>query len=301
MSRYLFERVAATIIFRPAVIGVAISVCLIVPIYTTNAQSTVVQLPGQSLEAQVAERVSRTVSNRIPSDLSTAYLQAEVRLKQPTPPTWRNEMPMGELIRMMTSAGLRIKLDESARDNNLDEEARIRLSLHNASVSENLQFALKVFQCDIRITEEGTIELMSEDALLDTLDRATYHVRHLVRDYDQLEELMDLLQGTIDPDSWEANGGVGRMSTFQSSNGMMLTVTQTYRLQVEIRKQLVTLSQLGGGAAMTANYQAGSPSQSVQLPGEYLARRRDRYGMNLPGSGTTSGFGGGGGLGGGVF
>ena len=43
-------------------------------------------------------------------------------------------------------------------------------------------------------------------------------------------------------------------------------------------------------------------SRPVQLPDEYLALRRNRRGMSLPGSGTTSAFGGGGAMrGGGVF
>lgn len=56
------------------------------------------------------------------------------------------------------------------------------------------------------------------------------------------EQLMDLIQETIDPDSWEENGGNGRMQPFPST--LSLIVTQTQENQDRIQNLLGRLREL---------------------------------------------------------
>ena len=56
------------------------------------------------------------------------------------------------------------------------------------------------------------------------------------------EELMDLIQETIDPDSWEENGGVGRMQPFPTT--LSLIITQTQANQDRIQNLLGRLREL---------------------------------------------------------
>ena len=56
------------------------------------------------------------------------------------------------------------------------------------------------------------------------------------------DELMDLIRETIDPDSWEANGGNGRMRPFPST--LSLIVTQTQENQDRISALLTRLREL---------------------------------------------------------
>ncbi|MGI9518849.1 MAG: hypothetical protein ACR2NP_17470, partial [Pirellulaceae bacterium] len=55
-------------------------------------------------------------------------------------------------------------------------------------------------------------------------------------------ELMDLIQETIDPDSWEENGGVGRMQPFPTT--LSLIITQTQENQDRIQNLLGRLREL---------------------------------------------------------
>ncbi len=55
-------------------------------------------------------------------------------------------------------------------------------------------------------------------------------------------ELMDLIQETIDPDSWEENGGVGRMQPFPTT--LSLIITQTQENQDRIANLLSRLREL---------------------------------------------------------
>jgi len=55
-------------------------------------------------------------------------------------------------------------------------------------------------------------------------------------------ELMDLIQETIDPDSWEENGGVGRMQPFPTT--LSLIITQTEENQDRITNLLSRLREL---------------------------------------------------------
>ena len=56
------------------------------------------------------------------------------------------------------------------------------------------------------------------------------------------DELIDLIQETVDPDSWEANGGSGRLRPFPST--LSLIVTQTQENQDRIQSLLTRLRDL---------------------------------------------------------
>ena len=265
-----------------------------------SAQSTIIQLPSPSPATSVDVN-----QPRIPNSFTLQQKDVEARLAAPTPAAWRSEKSMGNLVNMMNRSGFQVLLDESAADNNLDEHTVIRLALHNASIETNLRFALRLFQCDFLITESGILVILSYDAALDfdNMSRVTYDISRIVNHYDDLRELINLVQETVDPDSWDDNGGMGRQHATDSKKGFLLTVTQTFKNQRRVRQLLDTTLALGGGAVPLNDSQvhlAGS-SRPVKLPEEYLALRRNRRGMALPGSGTTGGFGGGAGLGGGVF
>lgn len=59
---------------------------------------------------------------------------------------------------------------------------------------------------------------------------------------DDFEDLMELIQETIFPDSWEENGGTGRMQPFPAN--LSLVVTATQEVQEEIANLLERLRQL---------------------------------------------------------
>ncbi len=298
MSRYILWMVCRS---QYALVLLVVT-CPLLTASSAHAQSTVVQLPGQSQSESGLTSVV-DAGDDVPSSVSSLVKRTETSLARPTPAAWRAEMPARRLLAMMNQAGFQILLHESAGDNRLDDDALIRMALHNASVAVNLRFALEPFQCDYLIDDSGVIVIMSEDALLDHLVRYTYNISQLAQDYDSALEVAQLITETIDPDSWDENGGTGRMVVTGVGSGMIMTVTQTYRNQREVQKQLASAIRMGNGPVSSGLdvLSMGGASSAVLLPEEYLALRRNLRGMSLPGSGTTSGFGGGFGRGGGVF
>ncbi len=285
-------------------VGLALPVglALLVAPVPGNAQSTVVVPPAPTVEPEDPG----LAKGSLPNSLSPQLLRVESLLAAPTPNAWRSKMEVRQLVRLMNSASLPVVLDPSAADNQLQDTTPLRLALRNASIDSNLRFALRAFQCDYVITDSGVIRILSEDAMLqhDGLSQVTYNIGRLARDYDRAEGVMDLVGNAIDPDSWSDLGGIAYMHITNAKNGFLLTVTHTYQHQRQVRQLLASTVILGGGAADEIDPLASfdGTTQPVLLPEEYLALRRNRRGMSLPGSGTTSGFGGGGAIrGGGVF
>lgn len=300
---YLFPEIAMSRFLSSASGLPAFYLLLLLPTFC-YAQSTVIQLPGESPTDQAElQPMSQGV---IPNSFTPQLRKAEQLMSQLTPQTWRSEKKAGNLVRMMNQAGLQVVLEESAADNNLHDETLLRLALRSASIHTNLRFALRPYQCDYVITDAGIIRIMSADEILDvaSMNTVTFDTSPIARDYDGADSIMNLIRNTIDPDYWEMNGGVGRMHLTTTRKGFLLTATQDYQHHRQVRQLLENTFALGGGAVPGNDSMVAfdGTSQPVRLPEEYLALRRNRRGMSLPGSGTTSGFGGGGAMrGGGVF
>ncbi len=272
--------------------------CLLLMPTLSSAQSTVVSIDR---DAEIPLNGQSLTVDRVPSDLSPTIKAVERRLANATPETWRSEMPMEELMFFMSRAGYRVYLSESAHDSNLDESGIIRLALHNASMDENLRFALNAFQCDYTILDSGTIMIASVDEMIENPVNVTFDITNLPQDPYLVAET---IEETIDPDGWEANGGTGRIRAVVSNDRRLIVVSSTYQNTRQIRRQLGTFSAMAGatGLPATQDLLAGA-STPVQMPDAYDDTGYDRGFRN--GRGRGGGFGGGGqgggGLGGGVF
>lgn len=272
-------------------IPVVAILCVLLLVISSNAQSTVVSIDR---DAEVPLNGQSLTVDRVPSDLSPTIKAVERRLANATPETWRSEMPMANLMFFMNRAGYRVYLSESAVDNNLDNQSPIRLALHNASIDENLRFALNAYQCDYSILDSGTIVIASYDEFIENPETVTFDTTNLPLDPDQV---VDAIEETIDPDGWEANGGTGRISVVKSNDRKLLVVTNDYQNIRQIRRQLGTFSAMTGARGLPATQEllAGA-STPVQLPG---ASDENEYDRGIRGG--RGGRGGGAGLGGGVF
>jgi len=281
------------------------------------AQSTVVRLPGaaesetdlaaeSTLAASYESFSSLSHQKRgITNSLSAALRRSEQMLDAATPSAWRKQTTLGDLVDKMRRQGMQVLVDMSVTDNGVSEDSSIRLALQNASIGTNLRFALMAFDCDYLIKDTGVIQLLSIDEILaiEHFTIATYEIGKLASNFENAFDVGRTIQESIDPDSWEENGGSGRINILPSKRGYLLTISHSYQTQRQVRQLLHNLLVLGGGESMGdfSSIDTGLASSPVRLPEEYLALRRNRRGMALPGSGTTGGFGGGSGLGGGVF
>lgn len=238
--------------------------------------------------------------NSIPSDMSPAMRATELKLAMPTPPNWRNEMPVTALVDLLNTAGIFASLHESAVDNNLDPDRRIRLGLHNASREDNLRFMLDSFQCDFSIDISGRVTIASEDFLVENPISVTFDITSIPADPDGI---IELIEETVDPDSWEANGGIGRMRFLKTGQRCLLTITTTWRNMTRVRRLMESVHGMSGPGDISWSALHGGLSGGstiLELP-EHLKPPHTRYSGEYRNRGG-GGFGGSGaGLGGGVF
>lgn len=292
------------------VLAVALLQFAAVPMERLQAQSAVIEMPNSGGPATMA-----IVSDEgIASDLTQALLATEARLVEPTPVYWRDEIAMGQLLDWMNSAGIPIHLHESAIDNDLNETTRVRMALHYATLQQNLQFVLDLYQCGMTIDHMGQIKIASVDYLIENPTTVTQDITSIPADP---YELVETIQEIVDPDGWEENGGTGRMRLIQSGQHRLLVVTNTYRNQVAVRHLLRSLKRMAYGTTkpapmplsptMGGSLVLGTGLDYLPWQLEYGARDPRFYGGGFGGGGFGGGAGGGGGgvggggLGGGVF
>ena len=247
-----------------------------------------------------------TQRRHIPNSLSPAIQRTEQQLKRATPVNWRSTMPLKDLTQALNQTGLSVGVGSQAAKDGIRPQTPIRMALRNASLGENLRFALRAQHCDFTINESGTIII--DNALILAEDRAnflvvTYNLNQVVEDRVSADDLKSLLEQSIHTDDWDNYGGRGQMLISYGEKGYLLTVSQTWRHQQQILNFLETNVVLGGRLKTTTNELASQGiSRPVKLPENYRSLRRNRKGISLPGGESTSGFGGGGAMrGGGVF
>ncbi len=257
-----------------------------------HSQSTVVSVDSQR--------------RQIPNSLAPAVRRTEQLLNRSTPLSWQATMTLENLIQSLNQTGLAVAVGDSAKGNGLNPRTPIRMALRNASLAENLRFALLGRDCDFTISELGTIIIDDKSNLSGdggNFLAVTYNLDQVVQDLQSAEALKNLLSQSISFEDWDDYGGAGQMVILNSEKGYLLTVSQTWRHQQRVRDFLERNVVLGGRLKTPANEVASTGvSRPVELPENYRSLRRNRKGISLPGSGSTSGFGGGGAVrGGGVF
>ena len=212
------------------------------------------------------QRKIRT-SHPQPTDTMTS------RLGQPTPESWMGARTMQSLILRMKESGFQVLLDESSSDNNLTDETEIQLPLAGESIDRNLRWVLREFSCDYSVSDDGVIEIYSDDALHDAsvLQLRTYDIGPLTSDQDSAYDIVDLISETVDPDSWEMNGGNHRLALSTLGNGYLLTVVCGYQHQRVVSDLLEDILTLG------------SASRGLKI----VPRTTDSRPNTFPGHGST--------------
>jgi hypothetical protein len=178
----------------------------------------------------------------------------------------------GQLIANLEQLlGIPVILDNSS---DLKEETEVDLPRSAAAGSIRLIDAfpllLRRFDSDMRLTAHG-IEIFSIDELAEHLDRVVYDVSPIVEDGDResvedaLNELVRLIQNTVEPESWEVEGPA--ISNLVSGNQKLMVVVNNYNIHRQIRRLFCDFDRL----AIRAN-PSGGGSRGINP-----TRRSQRY------------------------
>ncbi len=265
------------------------------------SQSTVISLENGPVAGVSA------AAERIPTNIPPQVRKTEEILDSPIPATLRGQIVVKALLRQLKSLGVSATVHESAMDNGFDEDAFITLTLGGQSIATNLRYTFDEFEVGYEIDRAGVMIIRSDDSLFDNLTEVIYDISSFTA---SPEPIMDNILETIDPDSWEENGGSGRMYNYSNHGRRLLVITSTYFNQREIRRQLNDIAKMSGSTMPIVQLDGfgtlGIGSSVVELPSPYVADRRRQGGFGGGGGGFGGGgFGGGGrgggGLGGGVF
>ena len=227
---------------RRITIGVMSLCCGFVAI-AGYCQSTVVELPNR------ADRVSRPATlsefeSPVTNSIDPAVLAFEQVLSNAT---WgqvvgpaADEITVQSLLEKIENLGLPVILDESS-DLKLETSVEFRSSA--AIEKMRLDSALAIFvsthASEFRVTPDALI-IASEDEMAENMDRVVYNVSALVPkaadgpDDALTVPLIQLIQNTVEPQSWEEDGP--SLRPILRNGQSLLVIVTTYRIHREIRR-----------------------------------------------------------------
>ncbi len=217
----------------PALFGQSSSVRLGVSV-------SAVRVPSATHSVRVSGR-SENVSNSMPP----SWKRWESILNQPFPDRFKGQRKCEDVLVELRQLGLPILLDQSAVDDSLSKDEPIELKLPRQSLGARLTQALYERQACM-VFREGRILIISLDDAGDIrfLMTVTYDVSDMGLNPSQL---IDVIQGTIEPDDWTNTGqGLGTIEYLSVRGRDLLVISASYRIHRSIRKLFDGMDELTG-------------------------------------------------------
>jgi hypothetical protein len=174
--------------------------------------------------------------------LQTGEAAIEKALQQPIDLVF-NKMPLGDVVKSLRErCGIEIYLAEMRLfyEAGINIETPVTCDLHNLPLRSGLNLMLKplgatwTIQNDvlfITTPEEADNSLMVK--LYDASDLEVCRDKHDAP-WDDYTSLIEMIETTIRPNSWQDNGGPGGISGDSLGTAKILAVSQTYQIQGEV-------------------------------------------------------------------
>lgn len=252
-------------------------------------------LSAQSTSIIVSRAAPSSI--QIPSSTATGILKMERRLAQVPPAEVTSWNTVEDLVQGLNRLGLPTTWDDVAA-----EEVGVTLKHELPKVYQTTSW--HSYLMDV-LRSSGLTYIWDEKRLVITTPEKAEEISTVVvydvTDIcfaDDTDSLIDRVQSSIEPDSWDDVGGEGSIGAYVMPSGrVLLIVSQNVAVQREVRELLQQIGAIGGGTiagspmnrpAPTRRGTAIAGSTSVALPA-----RSKRRGIATPGSGVSGGFGGG--------
>ncbi len=163
------------------------------------------------------------------------------------------EVPLKRFVELLNQQGVPAQVDHRALDDiGLDDKTPVRLQHSGITLRSALELVLH--QLELGWTIRSEVLLISTDEELESqLKTRLYDISDLVpnraytnpwgfaasgRDFDSL---IDLIQSTIEPQTWDVVGGPGAMDAYELNNSAVLVVSQTLPIHEQIARLLAGL------------------------------------------------------------
>ncbi len=138
--------------------------------------------------------------------------------------------------------GFGILIHPSAIEFGLDSEALVIMKSGNIPLASILQNILEPYDCTITIHND-VLKIVSNDLAPKMPEKRVYDCNGLLEQIQSgdraanLRQLQNVLTETVDPPSWEVNGGTGSVAEL----GGQLVISQTLRNHLTVEQLLGTL------------------------------------------------------------
>jgi len=226
--------------------------------------------PSESLSGQPRlkrDKKSRAphVENAVPfyPQLTEEEKKIEQALDKPITVAMQNT-PLKDFIDFIRSAtGLNVYIDRVAlEDEGVALDTKVTVNAKNLPLRTVLG-TLKSLNLTY-LPQDGQLVITSETQAGDTLITRIYPVGDLCKDADDLNELVDVIHNTIQPDSWDEVGGPGTVVPW--TRGTSLVILQTYHLHRRIVRLLAALRSVRLSPAHTGRKSKRSKRRPAKRP-----------------------------------
>ena len=185
-----------------------------------------------------------------------------------------HELPLRDLIEYWQQRHkVPICLDRRALEEaNLEDDHLITIRIKDASFLTVLEQVLQ--QLDLGWTiQRGTLCITSQDQAAQFLVSRVYAVDHLLSEssehaeaHRQLEELVEVITGTIRPQSWSDVGGPGRITPLVLRGKKRLVIQQSWPVHLEIGMFLEELAHSLAEPAPQGKLPSVAPEPKGEIP-----------------------------------
>ncbi|MEX1223191.1 MAG: hypothetical protein WEA31_01470, partial [Pirellulales bacterium] len=144
----------------------------------------------------------------------------------------------------------------------LSGNAKATAQWNDIQLDTGLQLLLRQIDPDLTWTiKDDVLLLTTREVAEENLLTKVYPVRDLISDDDEVEQLIELIQSTVNPDSWDIGGGPGNIPVYNPARA--LVITQAFEVHRGIETLLADLrDHVGEPSAQDVARQPASDEQA---------------------------------------
>ncbi len=151
--------------------------------------------------------------------------------------------PMSDVLdQLSVDHQVTILIHDSARDFGFDEDCTVTIKVYGMPLVLLLENILEPYDCTVTVHND-VLKVISNDRAPEMPEQRVYNCSALLEKLQSgdpesnLGRLTEILTATLDPDSWEVNGGSGLIAELEGR----LVISQTLRNHLAIEQLLATL------------------------------------------------------------
>jgi hypothetical protein len=171
-----------------------------------------------------------------------------LKLSEPVPIKASGKILIEDLVLELNEIGIPARIDrEGLGTAGIDESVELDVPA-TGNIADSLAEAFR--------ERNLTFTFFNNYLVITTKEEADSHLLTVVYDVTGVakysEALLDAIQTSIEPDSWEENGGVGTIERLTANGRTLMPISATYLMHREVEKFLADIVYMSGGEQIQA-------------------------------------------------